>query len=199
MQHLINRAERIRAGIRTNPFFEALIDGRADNMRWVHQLRFQSRRFTQALSLRSARSRDPRFDNIFAAHAVEEGRHPEQLEKWMKSQHIEPDASVAITTETMEVASFCTDIATWGSPTIQILILNVLSEGIALDFYRAVIDHFGTDRLAGPYWHVHKEVDEIHLAMGVEFCQVHEPRRAALEGAMDNGGELYDRMLRSWA
>jgi Iron-containing redox enzyme len=198
MNTLVALAEQHRANIRRGPFFAALSAGDLDHLRWVHQLRHQSRRFTQALSLRSALCREERFLNIFAAHAVEEGRHPEQLETWMRRREMSL-APVPPTRETEQLTDYCTFIAQHGGPVAQVLVLNVLSEGVALDFYTAALDRFGRGKLNGPYWHVHREVDEIHQAMGVDLCRVEDGLRAEYAGAIDCAADLYDNMLTSWA
>lgn len=207
MQWLLNLAEGFRRELRSGPFFLAL--GRAaqpaDLMSWVHQLYHQSREFTRALSLRSALCRDLRYQDVFAEHAVEEANHPAQLAAWMKAHGyldgVEP-GNVPATPETLNAAGFFCRTALCEPPDVQVVALNLLSEGVALDFYSAVIPVLGQlGLLSGRYWKVHREVDAHHLVLGLDLCG--EVPQDSLRGkvyrrTLAHGARLYGAMLSSW-
>lgn len=192
MEWLLEYAERYRAHIRSGPFFRSLERAeRPSDLKWIHQLLHQSREFTQALCMRYSLCRDKSFQSIFAEHAFEEADHPDQLLAWMsKHGFLEGTEAggVPATQETINNLAFCWRSAVRESHDVQVVTLNVLSEGVALDFYTAtipVLDQMGL--LSGRYWKVHREVDADHLRLGLDRCG---------EVAADSRtGQLYQRML----
>jgi hypothetical protein len=73
---------------------------------------------------------------------MEEADHPDQLVAWMKEHGFlnEIEAgSVPATMETQNTLSYCWRSAMRDPNDVQVVALNVLSEGVAFDFYSAVI------------------------------------------------------------
>lgn len=205
MDWLLDHAERYRSQIRTGPFFKKLARvERPSDLTWIHQLVHQSREFTQALCLRYSLCNDKRYQSIFAEHAVEEADHPDQLLAWMtKHNFLEGDGAIApATQETINTLAFCCRSAVRESHDVQVVSLNVLSEGVALDFYSAVIPVLSQlDVLTGRYWKVHREVDAHHLQMGLDRCgdvTPDSPTGMHYQRVLWHCASLYHQMLASW-
>jgi len=207
MQWLLNLAEGYRFELRAGPFFQHLAraERAADLSPWVHQLYHQSREFTKSLCLRSALCRDPRYQDVFAEHAVEEADHPAQLGHWMREHGyldgIEP-SSVPPTPETLDAAGYYWRTAICEPPDVQVISLNLLSEGVALDFYSAVIPVLKKlGLLTGRYWKIHREVDAHHLELGLDLCgdlAQDSPKGEVFRRTLAHGARLYGAMLSSW-
>ena|ERR1700751_819907 len=206
MRWIFAQAEMYRAQIRASSFFHRLSQtSEVSDLLWTHQLLHQSREFTQALCLRYSLCRDARFRGIFAEHASEEADHPGQLAHWMHKHGLlesEDADPLPATAETIDSLAFCTRAAMRDAGT-QVVVLNVLSEGVALDFYTAaipVLSRLGA--LTGRYWKVHREVDVHHLQMGLD--QLGDVSPASPEGqlyqrALHHAAVRYRAMLDSWA
>ena len=78
----------------------------------------------------------------------------------------------------------------------------LLSEGVALDFYTAVIPVLERlDILSGNYWKVHREVDNVHLTMGLDRCGDVRPESSTgryYQQVLWHSASLYNAMLSSW-
>ena len=206
MQWLLEYSEKYRAQLRQGPFFASLSKAdRPNDLQWIHQLVHQSREFTQALCLRYSLCQDQRFQPIFAEHAVEEADHPDQLIAWMKKHGfldgIEP-GSVPATMQTMKTMSYSLRIEMRDPHDVQVIALNMLSEGVALDFYTAVIPVLERLKiLSGRYWNVHADVDMHHLTMGLDLCEEVEPgspKGQLYHRVLWQSANLYHQMLSSW-
>jgi hypothetical protein len=206
MQWLLDYSENYRAQLRQGPFFDSLSRAdRPNDLQWVHQLVHQSREFTQSLCLRYSLCQDKRYQPVFAEHALEEADHPDQLIAWMKEHWflngIEP-GSVPATLETMNTLSFCWRSALRDPHDVQVVALNVLSEGVAFDFYTSVIPVL--DRLkilSGRYWKIHTDVDAHHLSMGLDICGDVKPKSEKglqYQRVLWQSASLYHQMLSSW-
>ena len=208
MQWLLSLAEEYRSYLRRGSFYEELTkaDKPEDISGWIHQLYYQSRDFTSALSLRHAMCKDPLFQACFARHAMEEVDHCSQLETWMRQHHlIKPDkspTSVTATLETLSVSAYCFRSVLRESTAHQVIVMNLISEGVSYDFFSAVNPKLSELGLSvGHYWQVHKEIDRQHLAMGLDLIPQCDPNsllgqtytRIAWEMA-----SLYGQMLDSW-
>jgi hypothetical protein len=206
MDWLLDHAERYRSHIRSGPFFKHLASvKRPGELKWVHQLLHQSREFTQALCLRYSLCHDPRYQSIFAEHAFEEADHPDQLVAWMTKHGFlvgGEAANLPPTQETLNSLAFCWRAAVREPHDVQVVALNVISEGVALDFYSAVIpvlDRLGL--LSGRYWKVHREVDQHHLRLGLDLCgdvAIDSPKGMLYQRVLWHGAGLYHQMLSSW-
>jgi len=206
MQWLLNYSDKYRSQIRQGPFFEKLDRAKRPNdLQWVHQLVHQSREFTQALCLRYSLCQDKRYQPVFAEHAFEEADHPDQLIAWMKAHGFlngTEAGSVPATLETMNTLSFCWRSAMRDPHDVQIVALNVLSEGVAFDFYTSVIPVLDKLKiLSGRYWNVHTDVDAHHLSMGLDLFEEvapDSPKGMLYHRVLWQAACLYHQMLSSW-
>lgn len=206
MQWLLNYSEEYRSQLRKGPFFEKLARAeRPNDLQWVHQLVHQSREFTQALCLRYSLCQDRRYQSVFAEHALEEADHPDQLIAWMKEHGFLNGAeagSLPATLETINTLSFCCRSAIRDPHDVQVVALNVLSEGVAFDFYTAVIPVLDKLKiLSGRYWKVHTDVDAHHLSMGLDLCgevAPDSPKGILYQRVLWHAASLYHQMLSSW-
>ena len=176
MEWLVKASEEYRSQLRQGPFFKSLSRAeRPNDLQWIHQLIHQSREFTQALCLRYSLCHDKRYQPVFAEHALEEADHPDQLIAWMKEhgflKGVEPGA-IPPTQETANCIAFSWRSALHEPHDVQVVGLNLLSEGVAFDFYSAVIPVLDELKiLSGRYWKVHTDVDQHHLTMGMDLCE----------------------------
>jgi hypothetical protein len=203
MEWLIALSEQYREQIRSGPFFKAIANAeRPSDLRWVHQLIHQSREFTQALCLRYSLCHDRRYQSIFAEHAFEEADHPDQLLAWMEKHGYETETLVPPTYETLNSLAFCWRSALHDPHDVQVVALNVLSEGVAFDFYSAVIPVLEKlEMLSGRYWKVHRDVDLAHLRLGLDRCgdvAPDSPQGCWYQRVLWQGASLYHQMLASW-
>lgn len=204
MEWLLDLSERYRAQIRSGPFFQSLARvQRPSDLSWVHQLIHQSREFTSALCLRYSLCKDKSYQGIFAEHAVQEADHPDLLLAWMEKYGFldgaEPQVAKPATVNSL---AFCWRSAVRDTCDVQVIGLNLLSEGVALDFYTAVIpvlEQLGI--LSGNYWKVHREVDNVHLTMGLDRCGDVRPDSTNgryYQQVLWHSASLYNAMLSSW-
>jgi hypothetical protein len=201
MQSLIKAARESADDIvRKNWFFKKLEAGDLDDMDFVYRLRPWCGIFIDALFSAAVACKDPEFKRVRREHAVEEGRHPGQLDDWMRAS-MRRDGMLVTTNETRELGEFVSGVATTGTPVMQVLILNVFAEYMAKVTFQAVIKHFGSDVLHGRYWHVHEEVDEVHSLMGVDLVDqsIIDEHRSVYEWALERCAYLFDRAIASWA
>src|SRR5262249_55168987 len=135
----------------------------------------------------------------------DEADHPDQLIAWMSNHRfldgIEP-GGVPATQETINNLAFCWRSAVHEPHDLQVVALNVMSEGVALDFYSAVIPVLGRlDLLRGRYWKVHREVDAHHLQLGLDLCDDAAPESPIgmrYQRTLWHAANLYHQMLSSW-
>ena len=209
MQWLLKKAEEYRSSLQRGSFYQSLaLATKPEDIRgWIRQLYHQSRDFTSALSLRYAMCHDPHFQGCFALHASEEVNHCEQLAAWMRQhEFLEPDespTSVSATLETLTVSAYCFRSVLRESPAHQVIAMNLISEGVSYDFFCAVnpkLKELGLQ--VGRYWQVHKEIDQKHLAMGLDLIPQCSPDSSEGQVYARIAGEmasLYGRMLDSWS
>jgi hypothetical protein len=85
---------------------------------------------------------------------------------------------------------------------VQVIALNLLSEGVAFDFYSAVIPVLDKlNILSGRYWTIHTDVDSHHLTMGLDLCEQVAPdsqKGRLYQRVLWNCATLYHQMLSSW-
>jgi hypothetical protein len=206
MDWLFDASEKYRSQLRQGPFFEQISRAeRPNDLQWVHQLIHQSREFTQALCLRYSLCHDKRYQPVFAEHALEEADHPDQLILWMKEHgfinETEP-GDVPATQETLNCIASSWRSAVHEPHDVQVVGLNLLSEGVAFDFYSSVIPVLDKLKiLSGNYWKVHTDVDQHHLTMGLDLCEPVEPDSAKgrlYQRVLWHSATLYHQMLSSW-
>jgi hypothetical protein len=206
MKWLFDISEQYRSQLREGPFFREVANASLPgDLDWVHQLVHQSREFTQALCLRSSLCQDKRYQPIFAEHAMEEADHPDQLIAWMTEHgflHDTEPGHVPPTMETLNTISYCWRSAMRDPHDVQVIALNLLSEGVALDFYSTVIPVLDRlEILSGRYWKIHTAVDAHHLTMGLDICGdvTRDSDKGRLyQRVLWQSATLYHQMLSSW-
>ncbi|QYO67098.1 iron-containing redox enzyme family protein [Leptolyngbya sp. 7M] len=209
MEWLLNLAEEYRAGIRSGRFFRELerIKKPEEVKGWIHQLYYQSRDFTSALSMRYAMCKDPRFQGCFAKHAMEEVDHCDQLLAWMRKHNfLAPNESPTHTLPTLEtslVSAYCFRSVLRESYAHQVIAMNLISEGVSYDFFSAVNPKLKSLGLSvGHYWQVHKEIDQQHLALGLDLipqCEKDSDEGQIYTQTAWEMATLYQKMLDSWS
>ncbi|MEG4201993.1 iron-containing redox enzyme family protein [Microcoleus sp. Pol12A5] len=176
MKWLLDLGAKYRQNLLSGSFYKQLIAAEhPDDVRgWVRQLYYQSNDFTAALAMRYTMCRDFRYQRCFAHHATEEVDHASLLLDWMhKHEFLQPGenpTSIAATLETQLVSAYCFRSVLRESYENQVIAMNLISEGVSFDFFSAVIPAFArlgfkTNR----YWTVHREIDQEHLAMGIDL------------------------------
>jgi hypothetical protein len=114
----------------------------------------------------------------------------------------EPGA-VPATQETINCTSYAWRSALRDPHDVQVVSLNLLSEGVAFDFYSAVIPVLDKLKiLSGRYWNVHADVDQHHLTMGLDLCEQvgpETPKGRLYQRVLWQSACLYHQMLSSWA
>lgn len=210
MQWLLELAQQYRTILRKRPFFQKLAQTSVkDEIRpWIRQLYYQSKEFAAgALPLRYKLCEEPKFKNCFAKHVTEEDNHCELLVDWMRQNSFlgleESPTSVPAALETLAVTSYCFRSILTDSYDHQILSLNLISEGVSLDFFTAVIPTLEALELpVTRYWKIHEEVDKYHLALGldlVEPCEPNSPRGQEYSRVVWETASLYGQMLDAWS
>lgn len=209
MEWLLNLAEKYRAGICSGRFFRDLeMAEKPEEIKgWIQQLYHQSRDFTSALSIRYALCKDPLFQGCFARHAIEEVDHCDQLLAWMhKHGFLKPSESPTShppILETTLVSAYCFRSVLRESYAHQVIAMNLISEGVSYDFFSAVnpkLESLGFP--VGRYWQVHKEIDQQHLALGLDLipqCGEDSVEGKTYARIAWETASLYGRMLDSWS
>lgn len=208
---IMKMAEELRAEIRKGPFFRRLKE--YQSLTWVQPLRYHSIEFTHALGMRWAMcpAGSP-FRSVYAEHAAEEAEHPQQLDEWMAAESLSHNLvheMAYVSRHTVILGAFCLYAALRCPDYVGVPVLNVLSEGVALDFYTAVIPVLERrDRLskASRYWRVHRAVDGDHLEMGMHQLGqlyreigMHTPMGCMIRDAMVRAADLYQAAETSWS
>ncbi|MEG4407030.1 iron-containing redox enzyme family protein [Microcoleus sp. MON2_D5] len=208
MKWLLDLGAKYRQDLLSGSFYKHLAAAQhPDDVRgWVRQLYYQSSDFTATLAMRYTMCRDFRYQGCFARHATEEVDHASLLLEWMhKHDFLQPGenpTSIAATLETQLVSAYCFRSVLRESYEHQVIAMNLISEGVSFDFFSAVIPVFARLGLkTNRYWTVHREIDQDHLAMGIDLipqcdedsAQGKEYSRIARETSV-----LYGRMLDSW-
>lgn len=212
---LINYVNDRIARIAEGPFFQ-FIAGVTDRsgLFWVHQLAHMSRGVIQALLLRASRCgrRDGREGDVLflepsLRHAVEEAMHPIDLERWARVFDIAGTpgrpafCGVAKTSQTERLLDHLWLIAEQGSGEEQVVVLNMVTEGVALAFYSAALETLRRLGMStGRYWGAHKEADAGHALLGADLVHVDEGSDAGsrLLGMASVTLDLFEQMLSSW-
>lgn len=213
---LITRIDERIATIALGPFFQYLGTVRdRSGLGWVHQLAHMSVGVIQALLLRAAlygrrgQPDDLVFWTCFLSHARAECMHPSELEAWAAFFELagvpgQPDfCGVPRTPQTERLLDHLWLIAERGTAEEQVVVLNMVTEGLALAFYRAtltgVIRPLGMD--VGRYWKVHEEADADHALLGVDLLEIGDERSdlsQKLVGLAFVTLDLFEAALTSW-
>jgi Iron-containing redox enzyme len=208
MKWLLELAVQYRQNLLAGSFYKQLERStKPEDVRgWIEQLYHQSRDFTSALAMRYSMCRDFRYQRCFGHHAMEEVDHASLLLDWMYKHDFLNEGESPVSPPTLEtqlVSAYCFRSVLRESCEHQIVAMNLISEGVSFDFFSAVIPTF--DRLGlktNRYWTVHRDIDQIHLALGIDLIQEcdedsvqgKEYARIAWETSV-----LYGRMLDSWS
>lgn len=209
MKWLLDLGTRYRQNLLSGLFYQKLGETHhPENVRgWVRQLYHQSSDFTSALALRYSTCRDPHYQHTFARHAAEEVEHAAMLLDWMHKHDFlklgENFNSIAPTLETQLVSAYCFRSVLRESCEHQVISMNLISEGVSFDFFSAVIPVFARLGLkTNRYWTVHKDVDQQHLAMGIDLipqCGPDSEQGKEYARIIEETATLYGRMLDSWS
>jgi Iron-containing redox enzyme len=209
MKWLLDLGAEYRQSLLLGSFYKQLATAKHpdDIRKWISQLYYQSSDFTSALSMRYSMCRDFKYQSCFAHHAMEEVDHASLLLDWMQKHGFLKDGenpnSTAPILETQLVSAYCFRSVLRESYEHQVIAMNLISEGVSYDFFSAVIPVFARIGLkTNRYWVVHREIDQEHLAMGIDLipqcdedsAQGKEYARIARETTA-----LYGRMLDSWS
>ena len=209
LQALIDHAAAERARvIRASSLFDLLeVTHRVDEMRWLPQLWHMSWYFTRALAVRYLHCGEG-FEETFARHARDEVMHPFELRAWL-AEHaaIDRPESVPMTDETRTLLDLVRRVARNGNAYEHVLILSLVSEGVALDFYTAActaLRRIGVPD--GKYWRQHANVDAEHMQVGIpklgDWCEKHPSRTQILATGGHDAIRVtiahYRAMLDSW-
>lgn len=209
MQWLLDLTEEYRGVLRGGSFYKALAcaSSPSDIKGWVRQLYYLSSDYISSLALRHKFCREPGINQDFEQHFFEESAHPEQLIYWMRKYAFlgsdEHPISVPATLETVALTSYFSHSVIRKPIAHQVITLNLVSEGVAFDFYSAVIPklvELGLDD--GDYWQAHTELDQEHLTVG--FHLIPQCEQDSLEGqgyarTVWEMFSLYSQMLDSWS
>ena len=209
MKWLLDLATRYRQNLLSGLFYQKLGETHhPENARgWIRQLYHQSSDFTSALSLRYAMCHDPHYQSCFAQHAAEEVDHCTLLVDWMQKHQFLRDKEnpriIPPTLETKLVSAYCFRSVLRESCEHQVIGMNLISEGVSFDFFSAVIPVFARLGLkTNRYWTVHKDVDQQHLAMGIDLipqCGPDSQQGQEYARIVEETATLYSRMLDSWS
>ncbi len=209
MQWLVDLAEKYRSVLRQGRFYQSLATATtpAELQGWVRQLYYMSSEFISSLALRSQLCPDPRFTPGFTQHSQEESEHPEQLITWMRQHSFlgldEAPTSVPASLETVALTAYLFHSVLRKPVPHQLIALNLVSEGVAFDFYSQVIPKLTELGLEnGLYWQVHTELDQDHLTMDLDLipaCTPGSPEGQAYAHTLWETFSLYSQMLDSWS
>ena len=209
MQWLVDLAEKYRWVLRQSRFYQSLATATTPSeiQGWVRQLYYMSSEFISSLALRSQLCPDPQFEPGFTQHSQEESKHPEQLIAWMRQYgFLEPGESpnsVPATLETVALTAYLFHSVIRKPVPHQLIALNLVSEGVAFDFYSQVIPKLAELGLEnGLYWQVHTELDQDHLMMDLDLipvCDPSSPQGQAYAHTLWEAFSLYSQMLDSWS
>lgn len=170
-----------REQIRLGRFF-AMIRTASDpaDFGWVRQLYYLSADFTGAVALRYGSCRDDRFRDQFGEHAAEEATHPAELAMWMRKfgflGSYENPRSVAPTLETIAIGSYLVRSAVCESSPHQVIVMNLMCEGIARDLFATVNPRLAKlDLTPEGYWAAHAKADMRHELLGLDLVPAFAP------------------------
>lgn len=209
MQWLVDLAEKYRCVLKQSRFYQALSTATTPSeiQGWVRQLYYMSSEFISALALRSQLCPDSQFKPGFTQHFQEESKHPEQLVTWMRHYGLlkldESPTSVPATLETVALTAYLFHSVVRKPVPHQLIALNLVSEGVAFDFYSQVIPklaELGLDNSL--YWQIHIELDQYHMMMDLDLipvCDPSSPQGQAYAHTLWEAFSLYSQMLDSWS
>lgn len=211
MEWLLNEVDARIARLSPD-LFAHLRDARSrDDLGWVYQLAHMSRGFIQSLCLRVANCglRHPSdcvaYYRSFTVHARAEISHPLEFEDWMRKTGFLGSAAAfcdsSATAETRELLDYCRKVASVEPPEVQVVVMNVVAEGVAYRFFGAASAALSRLEIAsGRFWRDH-EGDLEHARIGVE--EVGDVVQGSelgidLQRCAERALDLFDGALASW-
>ncbi len=85
MQSLIRESRELCNNIiENNVFFKKLNAGELDDLTFIYQLRLWCGEFIDSLFIASGMTDNPAFKKARRRHAIEEGNHPDQLDRSLR-------------------------------------------------------------------------------------------------------------------
>lgn len=193
MQWLKNLQEEYRSIVRESLLYKTIAAASSPtDFQWLRQLYYLSSDFTAAVALRYGSCQDSRFRDAFGEHAAEEVTHPADLAEWMREFGFlaadEEPTSVPPTVETLTIGAYLIRSVMREPIPHQILTLNLMSEGIARDFYSALNPKLAAlGLMPKAYWAAHAKADMRHEILGLELIPQCDPDSPC--------GRLYARTL----
>ena len=194
--------------VRQSLFFKkvAVASSPAD-FKWIRQLYYLSCDFTAAVALRYGNCQDARFRNAFGEHAAEEVTHPADLVEWMREFGFlatdEEPTSVPPTVETLAICSYLIRSVIREPIAHQIIIINLMSERVALDLFSAVNPKLADLGLMPKgYWQAHAKADMKHQVLGLDLlphCVPDSPTGRAYSRVIWEVASLFKQMFDSWS
>lgn len=207
MEWLWNVAQDHREALKKHPFYQSVaLASTAAELQWIRQLYYLSCDFTAATALRYGKCDDPRFRDAFAEHAAEEVEHPAQLAVWMREFGFlaadETPTSVPPTLETLSLGAYFIRSVMREPFFHQIITLNLMTEGIAVDFYANVNPKLAELGFTPKdYWLVHQEADLEHQLLGLDLiaqCEKDSPMGQRYLRTAWEVTQLWWQTLNSW-
>lgn len=175
MQWLVELVQEYREITTQNLFYKTVnLASSPKDFQWIRQLYYLSCDFTAAVALRYGSCHDPRFRDAFGEHAAEEVTHPEELATWMRSWGLlaadEHPTSIPPTFETLALGAYFIRSVMRESIAHQIITLNLVTEGLAYDFYTIINPKLAAVGLTPTgYWLVHQQADMEHQILGLDL------------------------------
>jgi Iron-containing redox enzyme len=180
MQWLWDIAQDYRSILKQSEFYQKVaLASCPEDFQWIRQLYYLSCDFTAAVAIRYGSCPDPRFRDAFGEHAAEEVTHPEDLAAWMREYGFlaadELPTSVHPTLETLALGSYFIRSVIREPIAHQIITINLMTEGIAFDFYNRINPKLAELGLIPKgYWSAHQEADMEHQVLGLDlipYCE----------------------------
>lgn len=215
MEWVVELGRLYGEAIKKGPLFQKLpaVRTKEELAPLIRQLWWQSDSFIKTLIERAEQCDDGNvgLKKVFAHHATEEREHPTMLVRWMRKHGFlgeqEAPASVPAKSSTLGCIRL-NDKVLNQSLDDQVIVLNVLGERLALDFFTAmvpVLRRLGVldehDQGEHEYWEVHGAVDGKHLRYGLGHCKPAAPDSAEGERIQDlllSYANAYHKMLAGW-
>lgn len=206
-QWLKTLQEEYTSIVRQSVFFKNVAKASSPaDFKWIRQLYYLSCDFTAAVALRYGHCQDARFRNAFGEHAAEEVTHPADLVEWMREFGFlatdEEPTSVPPTLETLAIGSYLIRSVIREPIAHQIIIINLMSESVALELFSAVNPKLADLGLMPKgYWQAHAKADMKHQVLGLDLiaqCAPDSSAGRAYSQAIWEVASLFKQMFDSW-
>ena len=208
MQWLWDLAQEYRDFVKSSPFYNSVsLASSSADFQWIRQLYYLSCDFTAATAIRYGKCDDPRFRDAFAKHAAAEVEHPHDLAVWMREfGFLAPDeapTSVPPTLETLALGSYLIRSVIREPIAHQIITLNLITKGIAVDFYESVSPKLAELGLTPKgYWTTYQEADIEHQMIGLDLippCEKDSPDGERYARIAWEVASLWKQLFDSWS